>query len=247
MRIVDLTLPINRHMKGIPQSPAYAENPTRCVILAAISEAQLGQLKGRGFEIAPNVRVGHSMQSRLEIMGHVGTHIDAPCHFLENTWAIDDIPLQQLVKKARVIPLTHLGAEAVVTAEEVLKSGVDFDSSVIPILHTGWTDKTWGTDDFWGRMPYLHPSVSDLLVEKGVSAVGLDFFPELPFWRIPLPADRPRGPNHCTLLGKKIIIIQMLTNLGAIGSDDFTLVALPLRLEGMDGSPARVIAIVEEV
>ena len=47
------------------------------------------------------------------------------------------------------------------------------------------------------------------------------------------------------LLGNQTIIIQMLTNIGAIGSDDFKLEAAPLRLEGMDGSPARVFAVVQ--
>ena len=38
----------------------------------------------------------------------------------------------------------------------------------------------------------------------------------------------------------------MLTNVSAIGSSEFTLVAVPLRLEGLDGSPARVFAMVED-
>ena len=37
-------------------------------------------------------------------------------------------------------------------------------------------------------------------------------------------------------------MIQLLTNLGGIGGR-FKLVALPLRLRGMDGAPARVVGI----
>jgi kynurenine formamidase len=37
----------------------------------------------------------------------------------------------------------------------------------------------------------------------------------------------------------------MLTNIGAIDTDDFVLAGVPLRLEGIDGSPARVFAIVD--
>ena len=37
-------------------------------------------------------------------------------------------------------------------------------------------------------------------------------------------------------------MIQMLTNLAAIGSR-FRIIALPLKLTGMDGSPARVVGI----
>jgi len=245
MRIVDLSLPINRHMEGIPQIPTYEKYPTRCVIHSAINDTQLERLRTQGLEIAPDVKIGGSMNSHLEILGHIGTHIDAPCHFLPDGWSIDEVPLGHVVKKGRVIPLTHLGAESAVTAEEVLATGVDFDSSVIPILHTGWTDRTWGTKEFWARMPYLDISAGELMVERNVSAVAIDFFPEVPFWRMPRDPKMGPGPNHRKLLGNKTIIIQMVTNIGAIQSDDFLLVAVPLRLEKLDGSPARVFAMIE--
>jgi kynurenine formamidase len=37
-------------------------------------------------------------------------------------------------------------------------------------------------------------------------------------------------------------MVQMLTNLGALGPR-FRIIALPLKLKGMDGAPARVIGI----
>ena len=78
---------------------------------------------------------------------------------------------------------------------------------------------------------------------RGVAAVAMDCFPEKPFWRMTLlPAER--GANHKRWLKAGIPMIQLLTNLGSIGGR-FKLVALPLRLRGMDGSPARVVGIEE--
>lgn len=244
MRVVDLTLPIESHMAGIP-SPLYKANPTRCVVLGALSENHLAKIKAQGLETVPNPDVGHHMNSRLEIVGHVGTHVDAPIHSLEDTWTIDEIPLERVVKKGRVIPLTNTEPGGMVTAEAVLASGADFDNTVIPILHTGWTERTWGTDEFLDKMIFMHYSVSELMVERGVSAVALDFFPEVPFWCAKYPPGQKPGMNHRTLLGNKIIIIQMLTNISAVDSDDFLLVAVPLRLKGLDGSPARVVAVIQ--
>jgi kynurenine formamidase len=51
-----------------------------------------------------------------------------------------------------------------------------------------------------------------------------------------------RGANHKRWLKVSIPMMQMLTNLGDIGAR-FTIVALPLRLKRMDGSPARVVGI----
>lgn len=245
MQIVDLTLPINQEMTGIPGIKEYIENPTRCVVLSALSEDHLETIRASGLETIDEPEITHHMMSRLEIVGHIGTHIDAPVHFLENTWSIDQVPLERTVGKGRVIPLTDTPPATPVTAEMVLAAGVDFDAGVIPILHTGWTDRAWGTDAFWDEMIWLDVSVSELMVERGVSAVALDFFPEAPFWTGAPRPPGPSGPNHRMLLGNKTIIIQLLTNIAAIGDRDFTLVGAPLSLEGLDGSPARVFAILD--
>lgn len=246
MRIVDLSLPINRHMTGIPGIPNYQTYQTRCMVLSAHSEDHLAQIRAQGLETAPEPEIGHSMLSRLEILTHIGTHIDAPIHFVEGTASIDQVPLERMVKKGRVIPLTDTPPYSPVTADAILATDVEFDDSVIPILHTGWTDRTWGTPEFWEDMIYMDTSVSELMVERGVSAVAIDFFPEVPFWRMGRDPEKGPGPNHVTLLGNGTIIIQLLTNIGAIDADDFLLSAVPLRLEGLDGSPARVFAVIDD-
>ena len=185
------------------------------------------------------------MLSRLEILGHLGTHIDALIHFLDDGWSIDQVPLERIVKKGRVIPLTDTEPRAMVTADMVLATGVNFDDGVIPILHTGWTERAAGSHAFWDDMICLDVSVSELMIERGVSAVAQDFIPEVTFWRMSgKPAGKP-GPNHRMLLGNKTIIIQMLTNIGALDGEEFTLVAVPLALEGLAGSPAQVFAMID--
>ena len=246
MRIVDLSLRINQHMRGIPGISEYDENPTRCVVLSATSEDHLAAIRSDGIETLAEPLITHHMMSRVEIVTHIGTHIDAPAHFLADGWTIDQVPLERIVKKGRIIPLTDAPAGSMVTADAILATGVDFDDTVIPVLHTGWVERAWGTPEFWPEMICMDTSVSELMVERGVSAVAIDFFPEEPFWRTGRLGDGPPGPNHRRLLGNKSIIIQMLINISAIGPGAFTLVAVPLRLEGLDGSPARVFAMVED-
>ncbi|MDE0058081.1 MAG: cyclase family protein [Defluviicoccus sp.] len=245
MRIVDLTLPINRDMRPMPQLAQYRDNPTRCIALTALSEAQAATLAEQRIELADGIEIAHHMTSKVEILTHIGTHIDAPRHFIDGGRAVDEIPLESLVKPGRVIPLTHIEPGGSVTAEAILETGVAFDGTVIPILHTAWTDRAWGTDAYWDDVIYMDVSVSRLLVERGVSAVAIDFHPEIPFWRTPPAPDLPPGPNHRTLLGNGTTIVQMVTNVGAIGAEPFLLAAIPLRLERLDGSPARVFAMVD--
>ncbi|MCC2095493.1 MAG: cyclase family protein, partial [Hyphomicrobiales bacterium] len=130
MRIVDLSLPINARMAALPGFKAYDENPTRLIPLSVISPAQVQDLKQRGLQFDGEPEATNHMLSKLEITTHIGTHIDAPLHMLENSWSIDEVPLERLVKKGRVIPLADTPYGGVVTAEAILATGVSFDDSV---------------------------------------------------------------------------------------------------------------------
>ena len=245
MAVIDLTLPINRHMQGIPDLREYEENPTRCVVLSCMGEVQKAYLESRDIELDENVEFTPHMLSRLEILTHIGTHIDAPCHFLESGgWTVEQIPLEHTIGKGVVVPLTHLQGRERITADELIRTGIQLNAGVIPVLYTGWTERAWGTDEFWGESIFLDTTAAEYIVEKGCKAVALDCFPEAPFW-LGIEADQPPGRNHKTLLGNKTIIIQLLTNIGQLADREFTLYGIPLPLDGMDGSPARVFAITE--
>ncbi len=246
MTVIDLTLPINRHMRGIPGLREYEENPTRCVALTCMGEVQKEHLLKNDIEVDENIELTLHMMSRLEILTHIGTHIDAPCHFIaEGAWTVDEIPLAHTIGKGRIVPLTHLQGRQAITADEIIRTGVELDDSVIPVLYTGWTERTWDTDAFWGESIYLDTTAAELIVEKGCKAVALDCFPEAPFW-LGIEDDQPPGRNHKTFLGRQCIIMQLLTNIGEIGKRDFTLYGIPLPLQGLDGSPARVFAITDD-
>ena len=80
-RVVDLTLPIESNMEGIPGLKSYADNPSRVTVIAAITEAQKELLRAEGMTLSNNLVVnGRSMISILSILVHNGTHIDAPRH-----------------------------------------------------------------------------------------------------------------------------------------------------------------------
>ena len=242
-QIIDLSIPIaNANYTGFQASIQYWDHDE--------GARTLGKSLGLAQDDFPE---GKALAwEEYQGITHMATHLDAPWHFgptAEGKPAktIDQVPLEKIVKKGRIVPLTDTEPGGPVTADAVLATGVEIDASIIPILHTGWTEKTWGTDDFWDNMTYLDTSISELMIERGVSAVAIDCFPEIPFWRDGMERDtsKPPGPNHRALLGNNTIIIQMLTNISAIvGEDNFTLVAVPLRLEGLDGSPARVFAMV---
>jgi kynurenine formamidase len=246
-RVVDLSLPIESNMAGIPGLKSYADNPSRVSIIAAITEAQKELLRAEGMTLSNNLAVnGRSMISILSILVHNGTHIDAPRHMLEQGYPVDQIPLAQVAQEGVLIDLPNKGANSSVSVKDILDTGVALGPNRIPIINTGWTEKMWGKPGFWDQMPYLEPGVGDLLVSKGVPAVAMDVFPEKALWRgVKLDPGENWVANHIALLEKGIPMIQFVTNLSQIGKNRFVLIALPLKIKGGDASPARVIALVE--
>src|SRR6516165_5989992 len=98
-RVVDLTLPIESNMAGIPGLKSYAENPSRVTVIAAITDAQKELLRAEGMTLSNNLGVnGRSMISILSILVHNGTHIDAPRHMIDKGEAVDQVPLEKVAK-----------------------------------------------------------------------------------------------------------------------------------------------------
>lgn len=246
-RVVDLTLPIESNMPGIPGIKSYSEHPSSVKVIAAMTNAQREILQREAMTLADDLVVnGRSMISILSILVHNGTHIDAPRHMIENGYPIDQLPLSNVVGEAVLIDLPNKGPNSSVSVKDILDTGVEFGPNLIPILRTGWTETMWGKPEFWDQMPYLEQGVGELMVKKAVPAVGMDVFPEKPLWRgVKLDPGEVWVANHIALLENGIPMIQFLTNLSQVGTNKFMLAALPLKIRGGDASPARVIALVE--
>lgn len=241
-RIVDLTLPVESGMPGIPSIPFYERNPVKVQAVTLVREEQRAFLKSRGVDVSPEAEIRGSMNTVFTMNSHIGTHIDAPRHFYPEFASIDEVALDRIVmREAVVLDLSHKGRDSIITGDDLENTGVKPQSHQIPVIKTLWTDRAWGTSEFWAHMICLDPSVSEWTTERGVPAVAMDCFPERPFWRTTVKPEE-RGINHKTWLKAGVLMIQFLTNLASLG-ERFTLVALPLRLKGMDGSPARVVGI----
>jgi arylformamidase len=241
-RIVDLTLPVASGMAGIPKIPFYETYPVKVQAVTVINEEQRTWLTGEGVDLLPDAPATGTMNTVMTLNTHIGTHIDAPRHFYADGIAVDEWPLDRLVMRdAVVLDVSGKPAGEGVTADDLQRTGVVPERGQIAVIKTLWTNRAWGTQEFWFNTIYLDPTVGEWTADHGVTAVAMDCFPEKPFWRMQLTPTE-RGANHKRWLKAGIPMVQLLTNLDKIASR-FQLVALPLRLTGMDGSPARVVGI----
>lgn len=179
--------------------------------------------------------------SRKVVLGtHTGTHMDAPLHFIQGGMSIDEVPVSKLVTEATVMDLTYKQELSKIEPSDLEPYADQVRPGDSVILNTGWW-RQWDKPGFYGSYPCLTAASCQWLIESRVSVVGMD---------IPGPDDPTAGivageisPRHVELLGNGVIMIEYLANLDQISKDRVTLVALPMKIRGGDGAPARVIVI----
>lgn len=175
--------------------------------------------------------------STLTFYSHCGTHMDAPIHFNVSQQTIDEIPVTNFVGKAWVIDVRHIDYKGLITVshipENIRNTFVSGDSL---IFWTGWSQYV-NTPKYRDELPRISEELAIWCVENKVKMIGVE---------PPSVADVNNIEEvtkiHQILL-KSVVIIEGLTNIGKLQSDCVELIALPLKIEGGDGSPARVIAI----
>lgn len=179
--------------------------------------------------------------SSFSMFCHYATHVDAPNHFIQGAKGIDRAPLGRLVGQASLVALEDHGRARAITADTLNARGRHVVAGDIVILRTLWSDRHWGTPAFWQEGPYLGPDAADWLVERGAKAVVYDFSEE---YVVRQPGFRGEDcVVHHRILGEEIYNIEYVHNLGRITAERLAILALPLKLEGLDGAPARVVAI----
>lgn len=184
--------------------------------------------------------------SIFSMFAHLGTHVDAPLHFIEGTYGIDQVPLDRIIGPAVLMDFSHKGGNEAITVEEVriYDKKLRIREGEIVIFRTDWTDKTWGTDAFFTNSPYLTGEVGEWMVEKKVRAGVYDFSEEYFVRKAGFTGNE--CPYHKTVLASNIYNIEYVKNLGKITQERCLIMAMPLKLVGVEGAPARVIAIEPE-
>jgi arylformamidase len=166
--------------------------------------------------------------SRLTCSTHIGTHIDAPYHFTEEGKTVDRVSLHDLIGEALVV---QINADTI-TADEL--RDIDFPTFK-RILFKTRNSELLKSEEFNTDYVALDYSAAELLVTNNVRMVGIDYLSIEKY-------GAKEHPVHQLLTGNDVIIIETL-DLSTVEPGAYFLVALPLKLKGCDGAPARVVLI----
>jgi arylformamidase len=157
---------------------------------------------------------------------HFLTHVDAPCHFDENGASLDEIPLKRFMGKTLVVEVNVDAINANVIDQ------FDFPSGLNVLFKTRHSIPQQGSA-FDKNHVFITSCGAKALIERGVNLVGIDYLSVDAYGDETFPA-------HRTLLGNNVLILENV-NLSAVQPGLYNLMALPLKIEGGDGSPVRAV------
>ena len=170
---------------------------------------------------------------------HAGTHIDSPYHFDPDGAAIEAMPLDGLLARARMLdltakrPLEGIGPDDLDAALRRLGEPIEpGDAAVV------WTEhsRNYERPDYTHHRPFITADGAAWLAARRPGLVATDLV------GLDEPIDHVTPVHNC-LLRAGIPQLQVLTNLARLAGREAYVAAFPLKLVGGTGSPLRAFAV----
>jgi kynurenine formamidase len=241
VQVVDLTQPLSETTPVIRLPEPFVNTP-------GFSLTELSRYDDRGPAWYWNA---------FEAGEHVGTHLDAPVHWVTGKDGDDvaSIPLNRLIGPAVVIDKAKEATQDpdyLLTVDDL--SSFEKEHGRLPdggwlLYRTGWDARAHdqqaflNADDTGPHTPGMEPQCARWLAEEsplvgiGVETVGTDAGAAHSF--------DPAFPCHSFLLGAGKYGLTQLANLAELPPTGAVVVICPLKISNGSGSPVRAFALVE--
>jgi arylformamidase len=168
----------------------------------------------------------HVTESRISLDVHTGTHVDAPLHMVNEGDTIETLPIDRLVGKCKVFDLTYV-------TEKITKNDIDA-LNIQPGDFILFKTKNSFDEGFNFEFIYVAEDAANYLAEIKINGVGID--------ALGIERAQEGHPTHRALMGNDIIIIEGI-QLKEVQPGEYFMVAAPLKLQGLDAAPARILLI----
>lgn len=200
--IIDISLNVNEDTVVMPKNPEF-------------NKEKLASIRDEGYELY-----------KICMSNHIGTHIDAPAHFIQDGALINQLSLNVLMGRALVIEILD---ENKISIDELKKVNLKDN---IRVLFKTRNSKLINANKLTKDFVYVDKEAASYLVEKGIKLIGLDYF------SIDRIEDEDK-PAHIELAGNNVVVIEGI-NLLNVEPGEYDLTALPIKINA-DGAPARVV------
>jgi kynurenine formamidase len=201
---------------------------------------------------------GSSASDAIALGTHVGTHIDALCHFSCNGFVYGQEPFEQsyergverfsadtiapIVRRGVLLDFGDLGEDDEITRADLdrVSAGVEIGAGDVVLLRTGWARRFENAAEYVNGVKGPGPGLDGArwLSARGIYAAGSD---TIAFEKVPA-SDMPVHVHLLVESGIHIIEVLNLEELARDGVREFAFIAAPLKIRGATGAPMRPLA-----
>ncbi len=170
-----------------------------------------------------------TIMHEVDLMSHVGTHVEAMSHFYEDGRDITELPLERFVGRSVLLRLGDVPAGADLAAEDLERAaeGLQVEEAIVLLTSGRSTDEA----------PNLTADAAQWLADRDVAMMGIDDSVGLG-----KDAEVIRAV-HDVLMSRSVPFLEVLSGLDQLRRREFLLIALPLKIAGLDSSPVRAVAL----
>ena len=177
----------------------------------------------------------------LRLPEHAGTHLDAPAHFAAGGATAEELPLDRLVRPAAMMDARELCGDPDAEIPAAAVEGFErahgrLEAGEVLLVCTGW-DRYLDDDERYSRFPGLSLEAAQLLVERGVSGIGIDTLGIEPRKASSFPA-------HQVTQAAGIWHLEALVNVDRVPPRRAWIAAAVIPVVAGSGAPARAFAII---
>jgi arylformamidase len=175
------------------------------------------------FTIGPDCPVN---VAEIAMSTHCGAHADAPLHYDPDGASIDMLELADFIGPARVIDAR--GRNSLCGFDEISAALDGAPPRLLLRLMDRLDPMVWPT-----RFRALAPDTVERLALRGTRLIGVDV-PSID------PETSKDLPSHMVCRARDLRILENLV-LADVAPGDYELIALPLKLSGLDAAPVRAV------
>ncbi len=175
--------------------------------------------------------------SEMDLMSHLGTHLEAPHHFDLDWKDTAAFPVTSFMGRCVMMKIADIAPGGKITPKHMDDAdGGRVRKGDIVLVDTPHHLPPFSYPEKEIR-PYVNADMAQWLVDKGVKCIGfsdgVDIETNVPEFQA----------FHRVAMGADITFIEVLENFDQLSADVFFLVALPMYITGLDSCPVRVAAI----
>jgi kynurenine formamidase len=173
----------------------------------------------------------------LHLYSHATTHMDAPLHFVDGGRTVDQLSLDKCIGPAWIANLGKVQPRAQIGVADLGDLADRIDVGDRLLLATGWSRRV-DQPDYRDALPRVSLELAQWLANRRIALLGVE---------PPSVADvndrDELNAVHRILLEAGVVIVEGLAHLDLLTRERVTFIALPLKIDGGDGTPVRAVAI----